>query len=183
MPCSDGNDNVGTLRGRLDPVIDVDQAALSRARLWLRSYDSGKHMPALLDLDALRAQPLVRDPFDHVVVRHFLPAAAASAACADFPNIAHPGVLPADGAACGPGLAAVLSELRSPTVSAAFSAAFGVDLTGLPLMVTLRGRCRAADGKIHADSESKVVTALLYLNETWEAPGGRLRLLRRPDDL
>jgi len=68
-------------------------------------------------------------------------------------------------------------------MSAAFSETFGVDLTGLPLMVTLRGRCRATDGKIHADSESKIVTALLYLNESWEAPGGRLRLLHRPDDL
>src|SRR5690242_10479433 len=108
----------------------------------------------LLDLAALRAQPLVRDPFDHVVVRRFLPAAAAPAICADFPDIAHPGVLPADDApACGPGLAALLDELRSPAVSAAFSETFGVDLSGLPLMVTLRGRCRAADGKIHADSE------------------------------
>jgi hypothetical protein len=28
-----------------------------------------------------------------------------------------------------------------------------------------------------------MVTALLYFNETWEAAGGRLRLLRGPDDL
>ena len=34
---------------------------------------------------------------------------------------------------------------------------------------------RASDGAVHTDSKAKVVTVLLYLDETWTQPGGRLR--------
>jgi SM-20-related protein len=50
-------------------------------------------------------------------------------------------------------------------------------------MVTLRARTRPADGRIHTDSTTKVVTALIYLNGEWSDAGGRLRLLRGPDDI
>ena len=68
-------------------------------------------------------------------------------------------------------------------MAAVFSEKPGLDLIGRPAMITVRGRCQERDGCIHTDVESKMVTALLYFNETWEAAGGRLRLLRRPDDL
>jgi hypothetical protein len=58
-----------------------------------------------------------------------------------------------------------------------------MDLSGRPTMVTVRGRAQAKDGRIHADSKTKLITVLIYMNEAWEAPGGRLRLLRAPDDL
>ena len=44
-------------------------------------------------------------------------------------------------------------------------------------MVTLRGQSRAKDGRIHCDSHSKLITALIYLNRDWDHEGGRLRLL------
>ena len=47
----------------------------------------------------------------------------------------------------------------------------------------MRGQAREADGRIHTDTSSKIITALIYMNEGWEAPGGRLRLLRSRDDL
>jgi SM-20-related protein len=50
-------------------------------------------------------------------------------------------------------------------------------------MVTVRGQCRASDGQIHTDSKTKLVTILIYMNGKWENPGGRLRLLRSPDNL
>jgi SM-20-related protein len=50
-------------------------------------------------------------------------------------------------------------------------------------MVTVRGAARAADGRIHTDTSTKLITVLIYMNETWEAEGGRLRLLRSPDNL
>ena len=50
-------------------------------------------------------------------------------------------------------------------------------------MITVRGRCAAKDGRIHTDSVTKLITALIYFNEPWEAKGGRLRLLRSPTDL
>ena len=45
-------------------------------------------------------------------------------------------------------------------------------------MFTARGYCWLKDGKIHTDTESKIITALLYMNRAWAPAGGRLRLLR-----
>lgn len=59
----------------------------------------------------------------------------------------------------------------------------GIELSGKPTMVTVRGRARPTDGQIHIDSSGKLVTVLLYMNPAWEEPGGQLRLLRGPDDL
>ena len=42
---------------------------------------------------------------------------------------------------------------------------------------------RDADGKIHSDSRTKLITALIYMNDSWESPTGRLRLLSSPDSL
>ena len=50
-------------------------------------------------------------------------------------------------------------------------------------VTTVRGRCDLSDGKIHTDSKSKIITVLIYMNETWEQAGGRLRLLRSATDL
>jgi hypothetical protein len=47
----------------------------------------------------------------------------------------------------------------------------------------VRGRSDGKDGRIHTDSESKIITLLLYLNLAWGCPEGRLRLLRGPDDI
>lgn len=155
-----------------------------------RAYD---HLPATslvdrtLDLDLFQATPLVEQPFPHLVVENFVRPAAAAAARRGFPGFGFGGVVPAPGLGGGgllePAFAALLSALRSPEMTEAFSAKFGVPLSADALMVTLRDRCRAQDGRIHTDSESKLVTALIYLNETWTAEGGRLRLLRRGDDI
>jgi hypothetical protein len=60
---------------------------------------------------------------------------------------------------------------------------FDLELTDRPALVTLRGQCSARDGRIHTDSRSKILSLLLYLNEGWQSPEGRLRLLRTPYDI
>ncbi|MBV8661872.1 MAG: 2OG-Fe(II) oxygenase, partial [Hyphomicrobiales bacterium] len=45
------------------------------------------------------------------------------------------------------------------------------------------GYVREKDGSIHTDSTTKIITVLLYMNERWQEDGGRLRLLRGPDNL
>jgi SM-20-related protein len=42
---------------------------------------------------------------------------------------------------------------------------------------------REGDGKIHSDSKTKLITALIYMNDAWESPTGRLRLLRSAQNL
>ena len=60
---------------------------------------------------------------------------------------------------------------------------FAIDLANKPTTVTLRGQCSPRDGRIHTDSRSKVLSLLLYLNDGWESPEGRLRLLRKMNDI
>ncbi len=138
---------------------------------------------SLLDLDAFRRTSITREPFDFLIVPGFLkPRHAASVGC-DFPDIGHTGLLPVGEVTYGSAFAALIDEIRSAELSRAFSEKFGLDLRPEQLMITVRGRCDAKDGRIHTDSVAKRVTALLYLNESWEAAGGRLRLLGRADDL
>ena len=137
----------------------------------------------MLDLDAFAGVPLSRDPFDHLVVPGFLEPEDLRDARRDFPKIAHAGLFPLTALSYGPGFARLIDAIRGPELTAAFAKKFGLDLAGNPLMITVRGRCRNKDGRIHTDTETKIVTALLYLNEAWQNDGGRLRLLRGPDDL
>jgi len=73
--------------------------------------------------------------------------------------------------------------MRSGEFRKAFEEKFGIDLTNRPDMITVRGRCSEKDGKIHTDSETKIITILIYMNAGWESAGGRLRLLRSGNNL
>ena len=58
-----------------------------------------------------------------------------------------------------------------------------VDLSNSEIVTTLRGYSRKKDGKIHTDSKSKIITLLLYLNESWEYETGKLRMLKNEENL
>jgi hypothetical protein len=137
----------------------------------------------LLDLEAFRAAPLTREPFTFTVVKQAIRADDATAIRADFPEIADSGLLPVEATNPGPKFRELIGEMRGEPVARAFGEKFGVDLVGRPQMITVRGRCAARDGRIHTDSVTKLITALIYFNAPWEARGGRLRLLRSPTDL
>ncbi len=136
-----------------------------------------------LDLEALSRAAVSQDPFPYLVVPGFLPMAAVRALSADFPRIEQPGSFPVGELRCGPMFRQFLDELDGAALRDIFARKFAVDLTGRPTMITVRGQARENDGRIHADARSKLITVLIYMNEAWEAPGGRLRLLRSPDDL
>jgi hypothetical protein len=135
------------------------------------------------DLERFRRTPLVADPFDHLIVPGFVRAEALAAINRDFPEIEKPGSFPVSTLTCGPAFRAMIDAVNDPAMTAAFSEKFSLDLADRPIMVTVRGRAQAKDGRIHTDSKSKIITVLIYMNGRWEAPGGRLRLLRSPDSL
>ncbi len=136
-----------------------------------------------LDLERFAQTPLEREPFDHLVVPGFLRPEARAALDAAFPAIERGGSFPAGSLDCGPAFSGFLEELRGPALTRAVEAKFGIDLSGRPVMVTLRGRSRPKDGRIHTDSASKLITALIYMNPAWDSAEGRLRLLRGPSDI
>lgn len=137
----------------------------------------------LLDLDRLAATPLVRQPFDHLIVPGFLTPEGIATVDRSFPQIDAPGSFPTAALDYGLEFQGVLDALEGPEMTAAMAGKFEVDLGGRPTIVTLRGRCQARDGRIHTDSTTKIITVLIYMNDGWEAEGGRLRLLKGPDDL
>ncbi|HET9019628.1 MAG TPA: 2OG-Fe(II) oxygenase [Acetobacteraceae bacterium] len=129
-----------------------------------------------------RSQP-ARTPFPHVVLPGFVLPTACAAARAVFPDSGHGGIAPAAARDPADGLGRLLAALRDPQTTALFAEKFDETLDPDALMIHLRARCTAQDGRIHTDSARKRLTALIYLNEAWPHPGGRLRLLRGPHDL
>jgi hypothetical protein len=84
---------------------------------------------------------------------------------------------------CGKDFKQLIDELNGPEFRRAVEEKFSLDLQGRPTMFTVRGKCRMKDGKIHTDTESKIITVLLYMNPEWENQGGRLRLLNSGKDI
>jgi hypothetical protein len=136
-----------------------------------------------LDLAAFRATPLVREPFEYLVLPGFVKLEACSAINASYPQIKRPGSFPLSELTYGPAFANLMAELNSDEMRRAFEEKFSIDLTGRPTMITARGCASARDGRIHTDTPSKIITVLIYMNSKWDAPGGRLRLLRSADNL
>lgn len=138
---------------------------------------------SVFDYDAFTATPLAREPYDHVVVPGFVRPEMRTAIARDYPQIDDTGSHPIETLSFGPAFEAFWKEIQSDEFRRHFEHKFGVDLTGLPLMATAREYIESADGSIHTDSKTKVVTILFYFNEEWPHEGGRLRILRSATDL
>ena len=140
-------------------------------------------MLSMLDLERFRNTPLTSEPFQFLIVPEFVRAEARLAIDKDYPEVARPGSFPLREVTYGPGFATLIEQLRSNEFRQVFEEKFNVDLANRPDMITVRGRCSEKDGKIHTDSETKIITILIYMNPAWEPSGGRLRLLRSANNL
>jgi SM-20-related protein len=140
-------------------------------------------MPSMLDLERFQNTPLTREPFEFLIVPEFVKAEARPAIDKDYPEVNRPGSFPLREVTYGLGFAKLIEEMRSEDFRKAFEEKFNIDLTNRPDMITVRGRCSEKDGKIHTDSETKIITILVYMNSAWESSGGQLRLLRSGNNL
>ena len=136
-----------------------------------------------INLDALRAAPVTADPYPYLIVPGFVKAEAMDAIEADYPKVDLPGSLPLGSLTYGKNFKQFMDDIRGSEMTAIMAEKFNMDLSSRPTMVTVRGKCRATDGQIHTDSVTKLITVLIYMNGKWEQPGGRLRLLRSPNNL
>ena len=100
----------------------------------------------------------------------------------DFPDIDSGGSFPSDNLKEGD-IKKLVEELEGDEFKAILENKLGVDLKAAEVITTLRGFSRFKDGKIHTDSQSKIVTVLLYLNKNWDNEIGNLRLLKKNNDL
>jgi SM-20-related protein len=140
-------------------------------------------MVSMLDLERLCSTPLTREPFEFLVVPEFIKADTRAVISEDYPEVARAGSFPLGEVTYGPSFAKLIAEMRSEEFRKAFEEKFNIDLTNRPDMITVRGRCSEKDGKIHTDSETKIITILIYMNSAWESSGGQLRLLRSGNNL
>ena len=137
---------------------------------------------AYLDIRSFETTARTANPFEFIIVPAFLKPERLEAVNGDFPAIGQAGNFPVEELTFGPHFGAFLDEIKGPEFAAAVERKFDVDLEGLRHVVTVRAHSQKSDGNIHTDAPSKVLTALIYLNQTWESEGGRLRLMRNERD-
>lgn len=137
----------------------------------------------MIDFEAIAGSEVTREPFRFFAAANVLNATDLAAIRADFPDIRRPGIFPLSELDYGPAFARLIEDIRSRELEDVMAEKYGVELSDKPLMITVRGRAQKKDGRIHPDTQTKFVTCLLYLNEIWDQSAGRLRMLRKPDDL
>jgi len=138
----------------------------------------------MLNYSAFETTPLKQQPYDYIVVERFIKPEFFDAISADFPAIEKSGSYPPSTLDINGAFAALMDEMDGPKFRRLVEEKFDIDLSGRPTMYTVRGHCAAHNGKIHRDSNDKVVTVLLYMNDgAWNADGGRLRILNSQTDL
>ena len=156
---------------------------MATAAAKMRADQATWNEATLFDFAAFDARPLVRAPFDHLIVPAFLHADALAAVNRDFPPIEGPSNFTPERVTCGPAFVALIEALRGRVFARHCERKFDVDLDGCATTIGIRRFCEATDGNIHTDHKSKLITVLLYFNPEWSHPGGRLRMLRSATDL
>ncbi len=137
----------------------------------------------LFDYARLAATPLQTEPYGHVLVEGFVRKPVQAALIRDYPEITGPGNVEPGDVPQGPAFDALIAELESDRFKNAIGKKFGIDLSRTEPTIGLRSFAEATDGRIHHDHRSKLITLLLYFNESWDSPGGKLRICRSEHDI
>lgn len=132
---------------------------------------------------ALEQSVLKNEPFPYLVVPQFLKLDGLPELVKNFPAIANRGSIPADSIEESAVFNEFIQEMQGPELRNWIAQKFSIDLTDKPTMLTLRGNTTERDGFIHTDSKSKLITVLVYMNETWDDQGGKLRILKNKRSL
>jgi hypothetical protein len=124
-------------------------------------------------------------PFPLLVASGVLEPEDADRLRADFPRYGEAGFFPWKEADCGVAINALVAELTAPAVADLLGDRLGVErLSQYPPLVTLCRSLNSRHGSVHTDSQSKIVTALLYLNTAWpHGSAGSLRFLAQSTDI
>src|SRR6478752_7392211 len=133
----------------------------------------------LIDLSAIQDAVVALDPYTYFLVPHFLKQGVIPDLSRDFPDIKRPGFLTVDDVKLTGTFEQLIEVLEGAVVADAVSGKLGIDLQPFPRLTTVRKYSQLKDGRIHTDSQSKLATLLVYMNDSWEqSEAGRLRVLR-----
>lgn len=137
----------------------------------------------VVELDVIRGAEVHRQPYRYIVGDGFLQKDKIDSLRQDFPGIDKPGFLTVQDVALRGTFKQLIEDLESSEMAKALSEKLDLDLDPLPRLTTIRKLSQLKDGRIHTDSESKLATFLVYMNDAWnDDGGGRLRVLNGPDD-
>ena len=140
-------------------------------------------MTNILNFDVVRNADVHTKPYRYIVGDRFLKEDKIEQLRQDFPTIDKPGFLTVQEVDLRGTFKQLIDELESSEMADALSSKLGLDLDPHPRLTTIRRLSQLKDGRIHTDSESKLATFLVYMNDAWNDDGaGRLRVLNGPDD-
>lgn len=134
-----------------------------------------------IDVDKVKQAKLNASPYPYIITSDFIRPEWKERLSRAYPEIRVGGSLPLSSVSCSEEFTRFIAEMNGDAFRQAIAEKFSVSLDGKPTMFTVRGKCRLKDGKTHTDSESKIITVLLYMNQPWQNDGGRLRVLRSRD--
>jgi SM-20-related protein len=137
----------------------------------------------ILDLDSLKNASLQKTPFPYLIIDNFIRSSALQDVIDSFPTLASSGSYSLCNVSCEGAFADLMQEMQSPELRNLIGLKLGIDLADNPCSITLSGYTTEKDGNIQIDSESILITVLLYLNPDWQDTSGNLRLLYNGQDL
>jgi len=140
-------------------------------------------MTSVINLDVIKNAEIHEQPYRYIVGDAFLKEETIPKLREEFPPIDKPGYLTVDEVMIKGSFKQLIEDLESDEMADALSAKLDLNLTPLPRLTTIRRLSQLKDGRIHTDSESKLATFLVYMNDSWNASSdGRLRVLNGPND-
>ncbi len=148
-----------------------------------RVTTSSAPLPSPFDYARLAATERRDDPFPHVLVEDFVTVSVQPELISAFPAIKGPGNVEPGDVPQGPAFDRLILELESDRFRDAIAEKFDIDLSNAVPTIGVRAYAEPTDGRIHCDHRSKLITLLLYFNETWDDEGGRLRICRDQNDI
>lgn len=138
-------------------------------------------MKKIIDYAAIENTAVEQTPYPYFGIDNVFSENSHQALLNDFPVIKNGGSLPLDAIEVTGELARLVDEINSDQFRQVMAKKFDVDLTDKPIVITARGFSRQRDGQNHTDSKTKLITVLLYVNDGWDSPNGRLRMLNGND--
>ena len=126
----------------------------------------------VLNFERLRIAKLKTEPFDYILASGIIRADWTDRLISDYPSIRKAGSFPLSALRCGADFSRLIHALDGREFREIVEEKFSIQLGGRPTMFTVRGYCRLKDGKIHTDTESKIITVLLYMIGHGRLPAG-----------
>jgi hypothetical protein len=137
------------------------------------------------DLSAIGLTPLVREPFEFVIVPKFAPAKTVEWIANNWPDLGRSGGVPVESVPLNQVMRTVIESFESDEFRDVVAAKLGVDLTGKRRVIKLYDRCRGP-GPIHVEPPPNIAKILFYPNVssgTESESDSCMRFTRGPDSL